>query len=174
MIPRSTTSAKQPAILAATIPVAVTALRGDKLLSFQIPPVPVNDKDTANTSFDPIDSLVPQLGVFAKTLDVSLAISNGLRSALGVYVVATTAGNQETGAALAPGDVIASVNGEQVLTVQDLRHALRTRAPGELVVLEMERQRQFIYSERELDIGPPDSDADTRMKEQQTAQAEHL
>ena len=155
-----------------TIPVAVTALRGNQVLNLQVPPVPTDDQDIAIAAFDPVNSLVPQLGIFARTLTVSLALRTGLRSDTGIYVVATTAGNQDASTGLAPGDVIASVNGVPVLSMPEFRRTLDALTPGKPAVLEVERQRLFLYVERELEKGPPDTDMGRRGREESKAQAD--
>ena len=69
-------------------------------------------------SIDPHESLISELGIFGKTLNPTLALGIGLRSDTGVYVVATTAGDDDDGAGLAPGDVIASLNGMPILNIR--------------------------------------------------------
>jgi S1-C subfamily serine protease len=62
-----------------------------------------------------------------------LAVRNGLRSNTGIYAFATAAGNEESGTGLAPGDVIASVNGKPIISMQELRaaiHELSCRSSG--------------------------------------------
>ena len=129
------------------VPVAVSALRGSQMLEFQVPAVSANDQADATASFDPIESLIPELGIFGKTVTVSLDLRNGLRSNTGVYVVAITAGNQASSTMLAPGDVIVSLNGQQILSMRELRDVVH-KLTGQPAVFEIERQGQFLYIER--------------------------
>ena len=129
------------------VPVAVSALRGSQMLEFQVPAVSANDQADATASFDPIESLIPELGIFGKTVTVSLDLRNGLRSNTGVYVVAITAGNQASSTMLAPGDVIVSLNGQQILSMPELRDVVH-KLTGQPAVFEIERQGQFLYIER--------------------------
>jgi S1-C subfamily serine protease len=84
----------------------------------------VDDQYYRDTSIDPNESLIPELGIFGKTVNSTLALRSGLRSNTGVYVVATTAGNEDSGTGLASGDVIASMNGMPILSMQELRGAI--------------------------------------------------
>jgi serine protease Do len=136
-----------------TLPVAVTVLRGDRTLQFQVPAVPIDDHDYGVASIDPHESPVPELGIFGKTVNPALVIRNGLRSESGVYVFARAAGNDDSATALAPGDVIASLNGAPVLGLRQLREALQELSGGP-VVLEIERHGRFFYMEREVEKRP--------------------
>ena len=55
------------------------------------------------------------------------------------------------GAALASGDVIASINGVPILNAQDLRKAIRGLIGAKPFVLQIERRGQFLCIERELE-----------------------
>ena len=145
------------------IPVAVTVLRGQQTVQFQVLVVAVDDQVYRETSIDPRDSLIPELGVFGKTLDSMFARRCGLRSKLGIYVLATTAGNDDSGTGFAPGDVIASLNGVAILGMQDLRGGIHELAGGKPVVLQIERNGQFFYIERELEQQPAESGAERRV-----------
>ena len=67
-----------------------------------------------------------------------------LRSSTGVIVVAKLA-NEDGNSELKSGDVIRSVNGTAVTSVEDLRSALDKLPSGAPAVLQIERQRQFKY-----------------------------
>jgi serine protease Do len=137
------------------VPVAVTALRGNQTLEFHVPAVAVNDQGDATTSIDPNESLIPDLGIFGKPVNILVALRNGLRSETGIYVVATTGGNQGSGTAIAPGDVITSINGKQILSMEELRDTIHSLTGNKPAVFEIERRDQFLYVEREIDKQPP-------------------
>jgi len=143
-----------------TVPVAVTALRGDEALQFQVPAVTGDDQLYRDLSIDPIESFIPELGIFGKSVSSTLILRNGVRSDMGIYVVATTSGNDDPGTVLAPGDVIASLNGTPLRSVQELRGALHELAGRKPAVLQIERIGQFIYIEREVDRRSPESVSD--------------
>jgi len=136
------------------VPVAVTALRDGQTLQFQVPAVPVGGRDSGDSSMDPHESLIPELGIFGKAVDPVVALRNGLRSNTGIYVVARTAGNEDLDIGLAPGDVVASLNGVPVRSVQGLRGALDGLTGGKPAVLQIERHDRFFYIERELEKPP--------------------
>lgn len=133
------------------VPVAVTAMRGEKTLQFQVTAVAVDGQTYTDSSIDPHESRIPELGIFGKSVSATLAVRNGLRSIKGIYVVATTTRNEESGLGLEPGDVIASLNGKPLLDMRELRGALHELAGGKPAVLQIERHGQFLYVEREIE-----------------------
>jgi len=143
-----------------TVPVAVTALRGDRTLAFQVPAVTADDQYSKDLSIDPLESFIPELGIFGKSVSSTLILRNGVRSDTGIYVAAITSGNDDPGPELAPGDVIASLNGTPLRSVQELRGALHELAGGKPAVLQIERIGQFIYIEREVDRRSPEPVSD--------------
>ena len=102
-------------------------------------------------SIDPHESLISELGIFGKTLNRTLTLGIGLRSDTGVYVVATTAGDDDGGAGLASGDVITSLNGMPILKCQHLREATREVMGRKPVIMEIERHGRFLYIEPDFE-----------------------
>jgi serine protease Do len=143
-----------------TVPVAVTALRGDQTLQFQVPAVTADDQYFKDLSIDPLESFIPELGIFGKSISSAPILRNSVRSDIGIYVVARTSGNDDPGTELAPGDVIASLNGTPLRSVQELRRALQELAGDKPAILQIERIGQFIYIEREVDRRSPESVSD--------------
>jgi serine protease Do len=139
----------------AAAPVAVTVLRGKETIQFQVPVVAVDDQVDKENSIDPHESLIPELGIFGKAVNFALALRNGLRSKAGIYVVALTAGSGYAGTGLAPGDVIASLNGVPIVNIQELRGAIRDLSDEQPTVLQVERNGQFVYVEWDLEERPP-------------------
>ena len=142
------------------VPVAVSVLRGQQTLQFQVPAVPVDDRDFRDISIDPHESLIPEFGIFGKSVSSMLTLRSGLRSDTGIYVIATTAGNAGADAGLVPGDVIVSLNGIPVHSIEELRGAMRKVTAGEPAVVQIERTGQFLYIERELEDHQSDSKAE--------------
>ena len=133
------------------IPLAVTVLRGERTLDFQVPAVAADDRFYNLTSIDPRDSLISELGIFGKTLNPTLALGAGLRSSMGVYVAAITAGDDDHSAGLAPGDVIASLNGMPILNIKELRKAVREVMGRKSAVMQIERRGRFFYIEPDFE-----------------------
>ncbi len=137
------------------VPLAVKVLRGRETLQFQVAAVAADGELYRDSSVDPNESLVRGLGIFGRAVDTALARTSGLRSTTGIYVVATTRVNEDSGTALAPGDVIASVNGMPIHSVQNFREKIRELTGGTPAVLEIERHGEFVYIERDLDESLP-------------------
>jgi S1-C subfamily serine protease len=74
--------------------------------------------------------------------------------------VATTAGDDNNGAGLAPGDVIASLNGTPILNMQHLRTAIREVTGRKPVVMQIERHGRFFYIEPDFEDRPSVSATD--------------
>ncbi len=129
------------------VPVAVTVLRGQEILQFHVPAVAVDERAFAETSIDPHESLVPEVGIFGIPVNRMVALQEGIRSGSGIYVAAMAASNQES---LEPGDVIISLNGKPVRDLRELRDALHEIPEGKPAVFKIERHCQFLYIEREL------------------------
>ncbi len=142
------------------VPVAVAVLRGQQTLQFHVPAVPVDDRDYRDISIDPHESLVPEFGIFGKSLSSMRTVRGGLRSDTGIFVIATTPGNDPSDAALLPGDVIVSLNDMPVGSVQELREAIHEVSADKPVVVQIERAGQFLYIERELQEEQRDSKAE--------------
>jgi serine protease Do len=142
------------------VPVAVAVLRGQQTLQFQVVAVTVDDRDYRDISIDPHESLISEFGIFGKSVSSILALGGGLRSETGIYVMATTAGNEASDTALVPGDVIVSLNGIPVHSMQELRGAIHEVMPGKPAVVQIERTGQYLYIERELEGRQSDSKAE--------------
>ena len=142
------------------VPLAVTVLRGQQFLQFQVPAVAADDRYYKDISIDPQESLISELSIFGKTLNPTLALGIGLRSNTGVYVVATTGGDDDDGVGLAFGDVIASLNGMPILNIQELRKAARDAMGRKPVVMQIERHGRFLYIERDFEDRPSASGTD--------------
>jgi serine protease Do len=135
-------------------PLAVTVLRGQQTLDFQVPAVAADDRLYKETAIDPHESLIRELGIFGKTLNPTLSAVLGVRSRTGVYVAATTSGDDDDTAGLTPGDVIASVNGTSVVSLPELRTAIQELKGVKPLVMQVERHGRYLYIERDLDDAP--------------------
>ncbi|HWF13074.1 MAG TPA: trypsin-like peptidase domain-containing protein [Candidatus Acidoferrales bacterium] len=102
--------------------------------------------DSLVDSVDPAKNLVPRLGIIGVELNVNLAHSlPELRIPSGVIVAAKTLGAGSGEVPLQTGDVIHGLNGTTVTGLSDLKDGLAKLAPGDSVVLWIERYGQLIY-----------------------------
>jgi len=111
-----------------------------------------SDVDHLADLVDPDKSLVAKLGIFGIEIDDKLADDlQDLRIPSGVIVAATSADTTGADADLQPGDVIHTVNGKQVETLDGLRAALSAIPAGASGVLQIERDGRLMYVTFEMD-----------------------
>ena len=95
--------------------------------------------------------LIARLGVVCTPLDPRRSTQpSQLRSSFGVLVIARLSGT-DIDAELRSGDVIRSLNGTAVTSVEGLRSTIDKLAPGTSAVLQIERQHRFEYIAIEID-----------------------
>ena len=127
--------------------VKVEVLRGSKRMELDVSLGERAHKvDSLADTVDPVKNLVSHLGIIGVELNVDLAHSlPELRIPSGVIVAAKTlvAGSGEV--PLQTGDVIHGMNGSVVTSLSDLRDGVARIAPGDPVVLWIERYGQLIY-----------------------------
>jgi len=126
--------------------VALRVRRGPEALDLQVNVVArPEDTDRFLSMVTPEKNLIPRLGVLALELDDELRRATGpLRGREGVLVAARSGGSDET-EELRPGDVVYAVNGVSVLGLSELRSAVGRPAPGQPLVLHVERASRLIY-----------------------------
>src|SRR5262249_14527272 len=121
-------------------PLKLAVLRGGAKVTLDVKVMGRNDGgDPGANPLDAEANLVRRLGVMAATVtdEVQTNLGRRLRIPWGVAVVARTA--DVAGLDIAPGDVIHAVNSSTVSDVDALRSALDKLAPGDAVVLQLER-----------------------------------
>jgi serine protease Do len=134
-------------------PVKLDILRGDERKTIYIPAVEHRDAmDQIIDSINPENSLIPRLGVLAIDLtdDLRQQLSS-LRIPSGVIVVGRAADLILPDTGLQAGDVIHSMNGTSIDSVNQLRsmtHDLKTGAP---VALQVERDGGLTYVSFEVE-----------------------
>jgi S1-C subfamily serine protease len=100
---------------------------------------------------DPEKSLVPALGILGVEIDKKIAaMATELRDPFGVIVAARAAGSA-TEVPLTTGDVIRTLNGEPMTTLDRLRNALKALPAGSPVVLQIQRDQKLMYVAFTLD-----------------------
>ena len=125
--------------------VTVSVRRGQQTIEAKVPVVPrPDDTERLQALVTPEKNLIPRLGVLGLELDEELLrVAGPLRGREGV-VVAARAGGAD-GDELRAGDVIYSVNGVSVLGLAELRSAVAGAAPGQPLVLHVERAGTLLY-----------------------------
>jgi serine protease Do len=127
--------------------VRLEILRGNETLEV---PVAVGERPDAvsglTESVDPRRNLVPRLGVLALTMDARLVDALARRVPSGVVVASTVPGALDApDGGLAPGDIIYSVNGQTVASLEELRALVDAMKDGDAVVLHVERRGELMY-----------------------------
>jgi serine protease Do len=101
--------------------------------------------DSVAAMADPEKSLVPELGILGVEIDPRIAAAaKGLRDPYGVIVVARAAGATSEVPVL-PHDIIRSLNNRQTSTLQVLRDAVHSLAPGAAVTLQIQRAGRLMF-----------------------------
>lgn len=104
-----------------------------------------SDLDVVTAMANPEKNLVPALGILGVEIDTTIiALAKGLRDPYGVIVVARAAG-ANTEVALAAGDIIRTLNGQRVTTLDQLRRILQALSPGAPIALQIQREGQLMY-----------------------------
>jgi serine protease Do len=132
--------------------VHLDVLRGTMRLGFDAPLMePPKDMDQITALADPEKNLVPALGILALEIDKRIAaMVPELRDPFGIIVAARAAG-AATEVPLTTGDVIRTLNGEPMTTLERLRNALKNLPPGAAVVLQIQRDQKLMYVAFTLD-----------------------
>ncbi|MGH9703788.1 MAG: trypsin-like peptidase domain-containing protein [Candidatus Acidiferrales bacterium] len=132
--------------------VHLDVLRGTKKLPFDVTVVekPLEIDQLASLA-DPEKSLIRPLGVLGVELNDKIAAEvPDLRDPYGVMVVARSA--ESTGEVpLTAGDVIRSINGQKVSTLEGLRNSLNAIKPGDPVALQIQREDRLMFLAFTLD-----------------------
>jgi serine protease Do len=132
--------------------VHLDVLRGNLRMGFDVALMePPKDMDQVTGLADPEKSLVPPLGILVVEIDKKIAaMVPELRDPFGIIVAARAAG-AVTEVPLTTGDVIRTLNGEPMTTLERLRNALKALPPGAAVVLQIQRDQKLMYVAFTLD-----------------------
>jgi serine protease Do len=128
-------------------------LRGKETVKATVKPLDVpNGVDRLSDLIDPQKSLIASLGVFLLDLNSTTAsVLSDLRTSTGVVVAAVVDYEPLISTDLAAGDVIRSVNGQPVKSVDDFRAQLAQFKTTQPVVLEIERLGVFQFLSFEME-----------------------
>ena len=126
--------------------VRLEALRGNEKLTFDVSVIEApHEMDQIAALADPEKNLVRPLGIIGIEIDEKIAaMTSDLRDPFGILVVArsTDAGGEIP---LAAADVIRTLNGQPMTTLERLRAALKALQSGAPVVLQIQREERLLF-----------------------------
>jgi serine protease Do len=132
--------------------VRLEVLRNKERLAFDVPVIQApHEMDQITSLADPEKNLVRPLGIIGVEIDSKIAaMVEDLRDPFGIIVVARAT---EAGAdiPLAVADVIRTLNGQPMTTLDRLRSAVSALQPGAPVVLQIQRDQRLLYVAFTLD-----------------------
>jgi len=131
--------------------VHLEVLRGKEKLPFDVPVVePPHEMDQIASLADPEKNLVRPLGIIGVEIDQKIAaMAQDLRDPFGIIVVARSSEGADI--PLTTGDVIRTLNGRPMTTLERLRAALQSLPPGAPVVLQIQRDQRLLFVAFTLD-----------------------
>jgi serine protease Do len=132
--------------------VHLDVLRGKRRFAFDVPVMePPHDMDQITALADTEKNLVPTLGILGLEIDKKIAsMVADLRAPYGIIVAARSAG-AGVEVPLNAGDVIRTLNGQPMTTLDRLRSALKALPPGAPVVLQIQRDQKLLFLSFTLD-----------------------
>jgi serine protease Do len=127
-------------------------LRGKERFALDVKVMePPHDMDQIAALADPEKNLVPALGILGIEIDKRIAaMATDLRDPFGILVAARAAG-ASVEVPLTAGDVIRTLNGQPMTTLERLRSALKALPPGAPVVLQIQRDQKLLFVAFTLD-----------------------
>ncbi len=133
--------------------VTLAILRGKRELNIDVPVTDtVDDPQRFADMVNPENNLIPRLGVLVIAIDKKLGeMLPDLRNSYGLVVAAGSTTDLESGAGLQPGDVIYSLNGSPLATIEALKKKLGEFQSGAAIVLQIERSGHLMYVPIELE-----------------------
>jgi serine protease Do len=133
--------------------VKIQVLRGSEKTQVEIPVAQRPHRvDLLADLVDPEKNLIGKLGILGIEIDKKISeLLPSLREASGVIVAAKVAGFGAEENSLAVGDVIHSLNGMTVISLDFLRSTLDATKPNSPVVLQIEREGSLMYTTFRMD-----------------------
>jgi serine protease Do len=129
-----------------TEPVQIVFQRGDRELKAAVTAVEQRSNfDAVANMADPKKNLVSELGIIGVEIDPKVVnMATGLRDPFGVIVVARAAGAAME-VPLMPRDVIRTLNGKKVFSLDLLRTAMASLKHGAPVTLQIQREERLMF-----------------------------
>jgi serine protease Do len=126
--------------------------RGKDRLAFDVPVMePPRDMDQITALADPEKNIVSMLGILGVEIDKKIALmAADLRDPFGIIVAARSAG-ASVEVPLNAGDVIRTLNGQPLTTLDRLRSALKALPAGAPVALQIQRDQKLLFISFTLD-----------------------
>src|SRR4029077_5025985 len=121
-------------------------MRGQEKLAFDVPVMERTDSmDQISALADPEKNLVRPLGILGLEIDKRVAaMAPDLRDPYGI-IVAAKSNEASADIPLNTGDVIRTLNGQPMTTLDRLRAALQALKPGAPVVLQIQRDERLLF-----------------------------
>jgi len=132
----------------------VEVLRGSEKKTFEVPLMQHKHAiDQLATATTPQQVVLRPLGIVVTTVDQTIAnmVGGQLRESAGALIVARTISAAAIDSELQPGDIIHAVNRTRVLKVEDLIGALSFSKPGDVIIVQVERQGALQFMTSEVD-----------------------
>jgi serine protease Do len=131
--------------------VHLEVLRGKEKLAFDITVVEApHEMDQIASLADPEKNLVRPLGIIGVEIDEKIAaMAQDLRDPFGIIVVARSSEGADI--PVTTGDVIRTLNGQPMTTLERLRTALQSLPSGAPVVLQIQREQRLLFVAFTLD-----------------------
>ena len=132
--------------------VHLEVLRAKEKLAFDVRVVEApHEMDQIASLADPEKNLVRPLGIIGVEIDEKIAaMAQDLRDPFGIIVVARSSEGADI--PLTTGDVIRTLNGQPMTTLERLRTALQSLPSGAPVVLQIQREQRLLYVAFTLDL----------------------
>ena len=133
--------------------VHLEVLRNKDRLAFDVPVLEApHEMDQIASLADPEKNLVRPLGIIGVEIDQKIAaMTSDLRDPFGILVVARSNEAPTGDIPLAAADVIRTLNGQPMTTLERLRAALKSLQPGAPVVLQIQREERLLFLAFTLD-----------------------
>jgi serine protease Do len=133
--------------------VTLHVLRGDTKLDVTVPVYePKNEPDQLSELADPTKDLIPRLGIVGLTVSADVtSLLGDLRIPSGVVVASIVADRLAVDSGLAVGDVIHTLKGTPITSVENLRTAFNTLKPDEAAAMQVERSGRLTYLTFEME-----------------------
>ena len=131
--------------------VRLEVLRAKEKLTFDVPVAqPPHEMDQIASLADPEKNLVRPLGIIGIEIDQKIAGAvEELRDPFGIIVVARSSEGADI--PIAAGDVIRTLNGQPMTTLERMRAALKSLQTGAPVVLQIQRDQRLLFVAFTLD-----------------------